>query len=71
MNIKIKQIEIMTTFKIYSAKQQGALSKGELIAVQSLEVFEKYNGKWSVENYDIITNLGDHRVRVEKICTQN
>ena len=59
----------MTTFKIYSAKQQGALSKGELIAVQTLEVFEKYNGKWGVENYASITNLSDTRVYVEKICT--
>lgn len=63
---KIKQIEIMTIFKIYSAKQQGALSKGELIAVQSLEVFEKYNGKWCVENYTSITNLNGNRVRIEK-----
>jgi len=52
-----KQIEIMTTFKIYSAKQQGSLSNGEIIAVQSLEVFEKYNGKWAVENYSTITSL--------------
>lgn len=61
----------MTTFKIYSAKQQGALSNGEIIAVQSLEVFERYNGKWSVENYSTITNLNGNRVRIEKICTQN
>jgi len=60
-----------TTFKIYSAKQQGALSNGEIIAVQSLEVFEKYNGKWAVENYASITNLSDHRVRIEKICIQD
>jgi len=61
----------MTTFKIYSAKQQGSLSNGEIIAVQSLEVFEKYNGKWSVENYSTITNLNGNRVRIEKTCTQN
>ena len=30
----------MITFKIYSAKEQGSLSKGEIIAVQSLETFE-------------------------------
>lgn len=60
-----------TTFKIYSAKQQEALSKGELIAVQSLETFEKYNGKWGVENYASITTLSNNRVYVEKICTQN
>ena len=61
----------MATFKIYSAKQQGALSNGELIAVQSLEVFEKYNGKWGVENYASITNLNGNRVRIEKTYTQN
>lgn len=60
----------MTTFKIYSAKQQGALSKGELISVQSLETFEKYNGKWGVENYATITTLSNHRVYIEK-CIQN
>jgi hypothetical protein len=60
-----------TTFKIYSAKQQGALSKGELIAVQSLETFLKYNGKWGVENYDSITILSNHRVKIEKICIEN
>jgi len=60
----------MKTFKIYSAKQQGALSKGELIAVQSLETFEKYNGKWGVENYALITTLSNHRVYVE-ICIEN
>jgi len=61
----------MTTFKIYSAKQQGVLSNGEIIAVQSLEVFEKYNGKYAVENYSTITNLNGNRVIIEKICTQN
>lgn len=61
----------MTTFKIYSAKKQGSLSNGEIIAVQSLEVFEKYNGKWGVENYASITNLNGNRVRIEKICIQN
>jgi len=60
----------MTTFKIYSAKQQGSLSKGEIIAVQSLEVFERYNGKFSVENYGNITFLNGNRVYVEK-CIQN
>lgn len=60
----------MKTFTIYSAKQQGSLSKGEIIAVQSLEVFEKYNGKWGVENYSTITNLSNQRVYVEK-CIQN
>lgn len=61
----------MTSFKIYSAKQQGSLSNGEIIAVQSLEIFEKYNGKWGVENYASITSLNGNRVRIEKICTQN
>ncbi len=61
----------MITFKIYSAKEQGSLSKGEIIAVQSLEIFEKYNGKWGVENYASITTLSNQRVYVEKICTQN
>ena len=59
----------MTTFTIYSAKEQGALSKGEVIAVQSLEVFEKYNGKWGVENYASITNLFGNRVYIT--CIQN
>lgn len=61
----------MTTFNIYSTKQQGSLSNGEIIAVQSLEVFERYNGKWSVENYSTITSLNGNRVRIEKTCTQN
>jgi len=61
----------MKTFTIYSAKQQGALSQGEVIAVQSLEVFEKYNGKWGVENYSSITNLFGNRVTIVKTCIQN
>jgi hypothetical protein len=56
----------MTTFTIYSSKEQGSLSKGEIIAVQSLEVFEKYNGKWGVENYASITTLSNQRVYIVK-----
>ena len=61
----------MTTFTIYSAKEQGSYKKGEVIAVQSLEVFEKYNGKWGVENYASITNLFGNRVTIVKTCIQN
>lgn len=61
----------MRTFTIYSAKKQGSYKKGEVIAVQSLETFEKYNGKWGVENYSSITNLFGNRVTIVKTFMKN